>query len=553
MTSRQLIIIFILFFLSSLTTDGQHYPDSLRALLIPGPRKEQAKAIAATAMADYFMNTHPDSAEYYASLGLDLSQRSGYLPGLFDNSCMLGKLMLHQDSLSKAVAIFENARDQIANLDDKSDALCILLLLGYVYDVRKEYLQSHKAYYEGLRIAEETGDSTFLWSYYNNLGLHYMEIKDFPKSLEMLRKGLRIYDKLREDQKKYSLASTYNNMAITLLDMNKPDSALYYLDKALKEPDLTGNYYGLHNLFGNLGRAFLMKDQPDKALDYFIQSGAALDSLKDNFNGAIAPLYASHYRYLGNVYFAAGEMEKSQKYFQLALDLSNASSDVIVQEEVLEKLSAIYEASGDYKNSLFYHKEYLEAMETMEARRTDEKIEQVSLEYQFEQDLQAREYDMEVEALRHRRKELVYLFVIFTALGILITLFLLYRLQRNKARRKHLEEKTVRLEKDKMAEELDYKNKELTTNVLYLLKKNEFISSISLKLNEILGKLKEEDARVLKSIINELDKTAEDSTWAEFELRFKEVHIDFYNRLSRQFPGLTAQELRLCAFLKLKC
>ena len=49
----------------------------------------------------------------------------------------------------------------------------------------------------------------------------------------------------------------------------------------------------------------------------------------------------------------------------------------------------------------------------------------------------------------------------------------------------------------------------------------------------------------------ELDNSTSKDTWDEFEVRFKEVHANFYNRLSNEFPDLTAQELRLCAFLRL--
>jgi DNA-binding CsgD family transcriptional regulator len=110
----------------------------------------------------------------------------------------------------------------------------------------------------------------------------------------------------------------------------------------------------------------------------------------------------------------------------------------------------------------------------------------------------------------------------------------------------------VRLEKEKISEELDYKNKELTTNVLYLLKKNEMIASISQQLNVLMAKMGEESTRNLRGIINQLDKETEEiDAWKEFELRFKEVHSDFYQKLSRDYPLLTAQELRLCAFLRL--
>jgi DNA-binding CsgD family transcriptional regulator len=99
--------------------------------------------------------------------------------------------------------------------------------------------------------------------------------------------------------------------------------------------------------------------------------------------------------------------------------------------------------------------------------------------------------------------------------------------------------------------ELDFKNKELTTNVMYLLKKNEFISAISDKLKNTNQGQKTDNETVINNVISELDKSITQDTWTEFEVRFQEVHVDFYNSLSRQFPGLTPNELRLCAFLRL--
>ena len=37
----------------------------------------------------------------------------------------------------------------------------------------------------------------------------------------------------------------------------------------------------------------------------------------------------------------------------------------------------------------------------------------------------------------------------------------------------------------------------------------------------------------------------------EFELRFKEVHTDFYNELNKEHPDLTLNETKICAFLRL--
>jgi DNA-binding CsgD family transcriptional regulator len=42
------------------------------------------------------------------------------------------------------------------------------------------------------------------------------------------------------------------------------------------------------------------------------------------------------------------------------------------------------------------------------------------------------------------------------------------------------------------------------------------------------------------------------SVWDEFRLRFAEIHTDFYDNLKKQYPALTENDMRLCAFIKLK-
>ena len=55
----------------------------------------------------------------------------------------------------------------------------------------------------------------------------------------------------------------------------------------------------------------------------------------------------------------------------------------------------------------------------------------------------------------------------------------------------------------------------------------------------------------MQVIARKLKKNAESEIWEEFELRFKQVHGDFYSKLLENFPDLSQGEQRLCAFLRL--
>ncbi len=551
MIFARFLILLLLQIALFITAASQTAMDSLKIRLNTSGNTVSEKAILASRIAEQFMGSNLDSARYYSAFGLHLSLSNNFPAGVFKNSCILGKTALAKDSINSAIGIFERARKYTDLLEDKRDALCVYLLLGYAYDMKQDYFQAHEALYSGLKIAEDTRDSMFLYSYFNNLGVHYMAIKDYSKSHDCFQNALQVHRELRPEQVRFTVASIYSNLGVVFINLEQPDSAEYYLRRALAMPEVAGNFYGLFNLHMNLGLAWSARGEYDSALYYYQLAGMAIDSLSGHFEGTIAPLRAGHYCDVGKVYFQKGDLQKSKEYLQKSLEFSETEPNFETESDAYLKLSEIAEKQGDIASSLKYLKKYLLLKDILFEKKTDEKISRLTLEYEFEQKLKESRQKMELAELRSHRKEIIYLFIIVTVIGILISLFLLYRLQRNKARRKHLEEIAVRLEKEKISEELDYKNKELTTNVLYLLKKNEFILSISQKLKEVIDNLNDKDTKGLMSILNELENTSSSDTWEEFEVRFKEVHTQFYNRLSHQFPDLTAQDLRLCAFLRL--
>ncbi len=55
----------------------------------------------------------------------------------------------------------------------------------------------------------------------------------------------------------------------------------------------------------------------------------------------------------------------------------------------------------------------------------------------------------------------------------------------------------------------------------------------------------------MAELITELQSNTDTVSWEEFELRFQEVHTEFYTKLSEKFPDLSTNEIRMCAFFKL--
>ena len=100
--------------------------------------------------------------------------------------------------------------------------------------------------------------------------------------------------------------------------------------------------------------------------------------------------------------------------------------------------------------------------------------------------------------------------------------------------------------------ELNTRNKELTLNVMSLMKKSDLLTGLSKELYEVMKTVKGEETKsVINKIARKVQHSSETEIWEEFELRFKEVYGEFYKTLLKKYPDLTPSEQKLCAFLKL--
>ncbi len=85
-----------------------------------------------------------------------------------------------------------------------------------------------------------------------------------------------------------------------------------------------------------------------------------------------------------------------------------------------------------------------------------------------------------------------------------------------------------------------------------LMMRNEVLSDIAGKLMDIrVTAVKDETKLAIKKIVKELQNTKDKGVWKEFDIRFKQVHTEFYDKLIELYPDLTPTEQRLCAFLRL--
>lgn len=152
------------------------------------------------------------------------------------------------------------------------------------------------------------------------------------------------------------------------------------------------------------------------------------------------------------------------------------------------------------------------------------------------------------------------------ALLICLLLFLLFKWQKRKLQQKHQrelylnqleldqrEKEVVRLKNEKLEAEIDFKNKELANMTMHLVQRGEVLTKIKETILSVVKKHDFSDStinfRQLIRLIRNAERTDED--WEQFSVHFNHVNEGFFSNLKAQYPDLTPNELKLCAFLRM--
>ena len=148
---------------------------------------------------------------------------------------------------------------------------------------------------------------------------------------------------------------------------------------------------------------------------------------------------------------------------------------------------------------------------------------------------------------------------LYIALGIAIIFVVRFFNRRKLIRKQHeielrmqkeQEERLADLEKEKLAKEIRLKQNELASTTLNIAKKNEMI--LELKNMLVMNKDKFSNSQRYRSFVKKLNNSIQDTEdWKRFEVNFKELHEDFFERLLKSYPNLTPKDLKLCAYLKM--
>lgn len=414
--------------------------------------------------------------------------------------------------------------------------------MGHLFLQLGNYGRSIEYYFAVLKIYEERKDSLLLIASYFNIALVYDKLNENQKAQDYYLKALNIVQSMMAEKNKrvltYPIGRIYNNIGITYHNFKQYDKALEYYHKAIQISEETNNTEALSYVYNNIGLVYKELGDYDIALTFFEKALSIKIEQHEEEGTALT------YSYFGDCYSLKKNTEKAIEYYQKGLQLAEKIHATNLQMNIAGTLINEYAKIKQYDKSYQMHLIYKTLSDSLDLQESTRTANMLDMQYKFDKE----QKEMELEQQKRFYWNLTISGILFT---LLVVTTLLFFLAQSKVRRTRLQRENLKLERDKLEDELNYKNKELTTNVMYLLRKNELINSISVKLLNLKDSLVKANQKPVQDIINEMQRSVDDDVWKEFEFRFKDVHESFYKRLNELFPDLTQNEKKLCAFLRL--
>lgn len=598
---RQFLILCILPFFVWSAEDT----DSLKAALESASGKSRYEILYDLTKKLY--KDDPDLAMEYAREASRIAEDYNDRSGQGDCFNYIGKIHSRRSNFDSAGIYFRKALDIRKNLDDKEKIIRSYGKIGNNYFRLGKYGDALEAYDKGLsichkfgyreltavflssislmnyrqgdfdiaienchralKISEELGDKSTTGQIFQRIGgVYFYGTENYPKALEYYTKAL---DNSKEMGDSNSIAGNLNNVGMVYQRQNKLDTALKYFYDAMEINKRSGNKIWQSKNLNNIGQNYKYREEYSEALKYYHQS---LDLRKPVGNKKdIAWVKAN----IADTYSLMGDYKKAIEYYLECLDLLKG---IDVKAQLLEyygELATLYSLINDHKRAYEYSQLFNSLRDSVYNEEKVKTITEIQTKYETEKKEKENEI-LKRDAKIRKNFQILLLVIVSALLALSVLLFLLFRMKNKSLRKnrqlfeqerklkelelKNKETERARLEEIVFAEQqinklqqekIEHKSRELSSVTLHILSKNQALENIR---NEVLA-MKESDqeasagcSRILGLI--EGDHIL-DQDWDQFKKHFEEVHPGFFKKLNGTFNGLTANDIKLCAYLKI--
>ena len=501
-------------------------------------------------LADLVNSRSADSCKFFLGEAQKMFYRINSFPYLGKTYELRGDISRLENNFNEAARLYGISAFCYQLQGEKKQQMKVLMLIGISFAQTDNISEAFRYYLKVREIAEEVKDTGMLAKISNNLGRIYIASKNYHAGIDYYKKALAVFEKGGDS---YKRAIVYMNLGSAYNHIEKVDSSRMYLEKAITIFRAINNQPYLGTCLGLYSYSILPEKRYAEALGYLNQGLAIAETRGTGQNVIDSKLMLSDILYLlGLTYHEMGNYQLSRKYLFSCSHLSDSLKLLERSCDAAQYLSKSYEITGQTDSSYRFYRLFKSSSDSLMKIQSINVVRLAEAQMGYEKEVKEKKMQLDYNAALQKRNLVIFIGVGTMLMALVLILILRLRIEQQRKKQVEFEKREAVLERQTADLKLESQNKELTLNVMSLIRKNELILELSNRLIEIKEATSDDrtGSDVLQ-LVNTMQKNTDGNVWEEFELRFKQVHSNFYERLLSQYPDLSASELKLCALLKL--
>ncbi len=452
----------------------------------------------------------------------------------------------------REVIVLINKAYQIAiQLNDVKLQLKAKNQMGDAYFSKGDYRNTAKITGEILEIATSLNDKEWIARGHRKMGAIRLVLEDYDQAEKHLIRSkdnfVQFYGTDQEFPTELKL-HFFNNLGLIYSGLGKNDDAeIQFKGGIVLAKKESGYDFNLLQLLNNRGDLLLKMGRYEESKFNYEDALLRLQSYKHYLLESLINLS------MGKLYMELKEPAIALRFFLKGYELAQLGSGNSHLRHLSESISNAYTSMGKPDSAFFYLKLSQVYLDSLSLAKSAEKITEEELVFEFGQE------KSQLQVLYSKNKNYAFLLI---GLISIVTIVLLIR---NFLIRNNLgiliDEKTALgeiIEKAKeenkaLEDNLRSNEKDRTIEALNNIKQEKILEELKITLDHDESKLLNQGMKErVSKLIDGLNQNKGESALTEFEYRFSKVHVDFFGKLSVEFPQLTLSERRLAAFLKLQ-
>ncbi|MCZ4318393.1 tetratricopeptide repeat protein [Aequorivita viscosa] len=469
----------------------------------------------------------------------------------------LGVKYLSEKEHAKSIEELIAAKEASLRNEWYTQAFNATLNIGTNYCLMLDYGEAFRYYLKAYEIAIKHLGKRQEMFVVNNIGILYIEEKDFPKAKESFIKAYEIAKDLDDKE----IIGTYGiNLALVLNKMGELDQAKKYIEEALPLLKIRSNVL----LLAKIAKAenLHLREQYVQAEKLALEILPQINNLSLINEGVTVNDKITLLLLISKIYEKQKQFKKAQKYALMA-----RAAQPNIEERIASygSLANLFAETNEFYKAMAYKDSVIIATDSLYSIKNTALFKSEKVKFQI-QNYQHELLESKKTLKREKQFFYIIIFGVVLIMGFLIWVYKNNSLKHKQRKRivelelekeisdhllieeQHREkEALVLLEKERLKNELDIKNRELTARAMYLASKNELIEEVvdSLSVNTQIA-----TNTTLKGRVNDLKKhLKKDTQWDSFFVHFEELNQGFLDSLRAKHPQLTPNDIRFLAFL----